>query len=463
MEENRSFDHLLGHLRKTTNGKVDGLTGKEWNPVDPFNPSKGVVNISFTAADVGPDGGHSVPSTTTEVFGGPNMTHLNPAPMNGFVADAYIKGKGDIWWGKQVMAAFTSETLPILSTLAEEFAVFDHWYASIPGPTEVNRAYLHSATSDGCADGTDEVLALGFPQKTLFQQFDEVGQDWGVFFELLPSALFMRQLRDRLENFHSLLDFEAVCKSGNLPAYSFLEPRWYSVTDEFPANDQHPSHAVSEGEKLIKWVYETVRASPAWNETALIILYDEHGGYYDHVPTPLDDIPNPDGKVSTDPAFDFRRLGLRVPVIIASPWVDKGTVVGESVGPMPSSHYEHSSIAATFKKIFGFPNFLTKRDEWAGTFENLFTSRTEPRTDCPTTLPPVHKTKNTKEEHAQPMNDLQLNLLALAKELKKGEGKHVGTLDLETEMDGALFVQKVTRDLFSEQGEEFNSELLNLN
>jgi len=207
-------------------------------------------------------------------------------------------------------------------------------------------------------------------------------------------------------------------------------------------------------------VYETVRASPAWNETALIIMYDEHGGYYDHVPTPLDGIPSPDGKVSMDPPFEFKRLGLRVPVVVISPWIDKNTVVHESVGPTPTSHYEHSSITATFNKIFGFPEHLTDRDRWAGTFENVFLNRKTPRTDCPWALPPAAKrTKSAAEEPAQPLNDLQKNLLGVAAALG---GVSLDDYKIETEMEGGLFAAKFVYDYFQSHGHTLNKDLLKL-
>jgi len=293
--------------------------------------------------------------------------------------------------------------------------VFDHWHASIPGPTEVNRAFLYSATSNGYATNNYEELALGFPQKTIFEQFDDVGKDWGIYFEYFPTSLFMRQLRDRPENFHSLLDFEDLCATGKLPTFSFLEPRYYQVTSEFPANDQHPAHDITDGEKIIKWVYETLRASPVWNNSAFLVVYDEHGGYYDHVPTPLDGVPNPDGKDSTDPPFDFRRSGVRIPAVVASPWIDKATVIKTPTGPTPTSQYEHSSLGATFKKLYNFPAFLTERQRWAGTFETIFTHRTSPRTDCPTTLPnpPAPLKRVEGEVSEQKMHSLQRNMVAV--------------------------------------------------
>ncbi|KAK7827543.1 non-specific phospholipase c2 [Quercus suber] len=139
---------------------------------------------------------------------------------------------------------------------------------------------------------------------------------------------------------------------------------------------------------FVKEVYETLRASPQWNETLLVITYDEHGGFYDHVPTPVSGVPNPDGIVGPQPFnFKFDRLGVRVPTIVISPWIEKGTVVhGPKGSPFPTSEYEHSSIPATVKKLFNLSSpFLIKRVEWAGSFEGFVTVQTkkEPRTDCP--------------------------------------------------------------------------------
>ncbi|KAK3003683.1 hypothetical protein RJ639_018453, partial [Escallonia herrerae] len=153
-----------------------------------------------------------------------------------------------------------------------------------------------------------------------------------------------------------------------------------------PANDDHPSHDVYQGQVFVKEVYETLRDSPQWNETMLVITYDEHGGFFEHVPTPVRGVPSPDGIVGQEPFyFKFDRLGVRVPTIVVSPWIEKGTVVhGPKGSPSPTSEYEHSSIPATVKKIFNLTSpFLTKRDEWAGTFEGIIQTRTQPRTDCP--------------------------------------------------------------------------------
>eukprot|EP01121_Diplochlamys_sp_Union-15-3_P013192 TRINITY_DN4056_c0_g2_i1.p1 TRINITY_DN4056_c0_g2~~TRINITY_DN4056_c0_g2_i1.p1 ORF type:complete len:311 (-),score=45.73 TRINITY_DN4056_c0_g2_i1:590-1522(-) len=275
MMENRSFDHMLGFLKRI-NPEIEGLDGTESNPYNPFDPKSPRVTVSSSAPYIDPNAGHSYEATLNQVFGGPNMTFLHPVPMNGFVADAEKSQKG---WGPLIMSCFNSTSVPVISTLALEFAIFDRWFSSLPGPTEVNRAFLQSCTSDGYPESDDTILTIGFPERTLIQNIDDAGYSWTVWFEEVPSALLMRQLRDPLYalNFGSISGFIDACKEGNLPTYSFVEPRYFTIYDIAPATDQHPSHDVVDGEKFLKEIYEALRSSPQWNSSALIILYDEHG------------------------------------------------------------------------------------------------------------------------------------------------------------------------------------------
>jgi phospholipase C len=135
----------------------------------------------------------------------------------------------------------------------------------------------------------------------------------------------MRQLK-YINKFHPYaLDFKRHCKEGKLPNYVVIEQRYLDLK-LFPGNDDHPSHDVAHGQRLVKEVYEALRSSPQWNETLLVITYDEHGGFFDHVPTPVDGVPSPDGIVSAAPiSFAFDRLGVRVPAMLVSPWIEPGT------------------------------------------------------------------------------------------------------------------------------------------
>lgn len=132
-----------------------------------------------------------------------------------------------------------------------------------------------------------------------------------------------------INNFHQFdLDFRRHCEEGKLPNYVVVEQRYFE-TKFLAGNDDHPSHDVSEGQKFVKHVYEALRSSPQWNEILFVVLYDEHGGFYDHVPTPDTGVPSPDGIVGPSPYnFRFDRLGIRVPAILISPWIERGT--GES-------------------------------------------------------------------------------------------------------------------------------------
>jgi len=214
-----------------------------------------------------------------------------------------------------------------------------------------------------------------------------------------------------------------------MPSFTWVEPSYFD-TPEFPASDQHPDHDVSVGDQLIKDVYDAVRNSPLWEKTALIITYDEHGGFFDHV-APAENIPSPDGIDSTDDPFDFTRLGVRIPTVVVSPWIPKGSVF-HGVDPTPDKNgnvpgqYEHSSLAATVvHKLFQPKDgkhrqqFLTKRDAWAAPFDWVFDLLSAPRTDCPTTTPapPSHREQFPdtlpKLDGKMPISDLQQELCAI--------------------------------------------------
>jgi phospholipase C len=254
------------------------------------------------------------------------------------------------------------------------------------------------------------------PQRSIYDALEDAGVSYRSYYEQISTALLFKKARSSpvVEHIKSMKHFYADAKAGTLPSFSWIDPQYFPMFCT-PANDQHPSHSVAEGERLVKSVYEAVRASPQWNETLLIITYDEHGGFYDHVPTPLN-VPNPDGLhgVNADgsDAFSFDRLGVRVPTVMVSPWIKRGTVVSKpSKG---NSHFEHTSTLATVKHLFGLPSFLTKRDAWAAPYNHLWTTTAARRSDadCPHRLPPAPRTaaeqrKHAAAEFAAPLNDLQ--------------------------------------------------------
>ncbi|WOL17961.1 hypothetical protein Cni_G26754 [Canna indica] len=410
--ENRSFDHMLGWMKTLLGLPINGLNGAECNRRSAADPSSPAVCVSADAQYVDPDPGHSFQAAREQVFGSDNSSA--PLSMSGFVQQALTMSE-DV--AANVMKGFRPESVPVYAALAREFGVFDRWFSSLPGPTQPNRLFVYSATSHGATSHDKKQLAEGYPQRTIFDSIRDAGRDFAVYFESAPSTLFYRSLRKLkyVFKFHRFGTFMDHAREGKLKSLSVLEPRYFDLTGG-AANDDHPSHDVANGQKVVKQVYEALRASPQWNESLLIITYDEHGGFYDHVPTPVNGVPSPDGIVGPEPFFfKFDRLGVRVPTIMVSPWIKKGTVVSKPKGPTPTSEFEHSSIPATIKKIFNLnSDFLTQRDAWAGTFENIFTELTSPRTDCPEVLPDVMPLRKTEALEDREITEFQSEMVELA-------------------------------------------------
>jgi phospholipase C len=376
MFENRSFDHILGFLPG-----VGDLTGEETNPVDPTRSSVEQVSVSraSTPNPLPPlCPGHGFADTQLQLFGGPVVT--DPAPLDGFVASASQQSGVSLALAKTVMVCQTPQTVPVLSRLASDFCTCTRWFSSVPGPTWPNRFFVHAATAAGLLD--DSQLEQGVA--TIQTRLGENDKSWRVYAGDIPQCLGIQSLLDQFirdhedpvgyQHFQGLSTFFADLKSKSLPQYSFLEPHYFDVL-LWRASDEHPPHLLAEGEKLLQAVAGSLAASDYWNDSLLVVLYDEHGGFYDKV-SPPSGVAAPDDKVSVTPPFDFTRLGLRVPAVLVSPFVPKG-----SIDP---TVYDHASIPATLNAIFGLgpANFLTGRDRAAKTFEgNLSLSAPRPASD----------------------------------------------------------------------------------
>jgi len=299
-----------------------------------------------------------------------------------------------------------------LNTLASEFAVFDHWFCDVPGPTDPNRLYSWLTTSVGMGENNADRLTLGFREMSIFEMLDTYwnnsynGMDpWRLYYQQVPTPIFLDYCRKHPEHWHWMDRFFDDVKSNNLPLFSWLDPG-YSNLKDFPACDEHPDHDVTNGEKLLKKIYEAIRNSDIWEETLFVIFYDEHGGFFDHVPPPK--APSPDDIPAYDvqPPFYFNRFGIRIPMVMVSPYIKKGYV--PTVPDDNSNQYTHSSLVHTIREQYcpGFPAF-TKRDEWSLTFEDVV-SLDEPRVDCPTTLPNVPDGFSRVHPYYQNGNDYRL-------------------------------------------------------
>jgi phospholipase C len=225
-----------------------------------------------------------------------------------------------------------------------------------------------------------------FDLKTIYESLDAAGFTWATYEHDDNEVREFSRINKKTDSFkHYVEAFRTDVATGALANYSFVIPRFNNAPGAM-ANSQHAPEDVRYADNFIADVYEALRGNDAvWQKSALIVTYDEHGGLYDHVAPPP--APNPDGINSPPPGdqgsfvppFAFDRLGLRVPAIIASPWVKVGTV--------DHTLYQHTSVLATVKKMFGLADFLTRRDAGANTFEQLFEALDAPRGDTPMTLP----------------------------------------------------------------------------
>src|SRR5581483_1986966 len=405
MLENRSFDHLFGFL-KTQNAKIAGLNGNESNQKDPNSPGDPAIPVRRATSFVMPfDPAHEYYDVQVQLYGplkdtAPDLPPLanlptDPAPMTGFIANAVhaVDFSGD---ERLVMDCFQPDQLPVLSTLAREFSVFNYWYSSLPGPTWPNRFFIHAATSAGLTDSpsTGQILSgFYFANGTIYDRLKAAGKQWCIYHDGLPQTAGITSLRDEFvdpltRNFQDMDDFFEDVSNAKLADYNFLEPRYDTGNNYLDGNSMHPLNDIRKGEALVKRVYESLRNSAYWGETMFIVTFDEHGGFYDHQ-SPAAAIPTGDDAryANANYTFRFDRLGVRVPALVISAYTARGSVIGSDPND-GSTVFDHTSVLATVEKLFGL-NPLTQRDAAANTLEialNASAARLSPM-DALTSLP----------------------------------------------------------------------------
>jgi phospholipase C len=454
--ENRSFDNLLGRLYQP--GEVasfEGVIGKDLsNPIPPWaehGAERRVVPYAVaTGMDMpNPDSGEEYQHTNTQLFGlldeanrfkdatemvAPyNLPTPGRAPtMDGFVTD-YINfftvemGRQPTYDEySQIMTGYTPDQVPVISTIARGFGVFDHWFSEVPSQTMTNRAFWTSATSSGfVVNRPMSNFMRHHDAETIFERLEQHGRTWKVYV-LEPDpvsftgVIHMARLRERFAtNFVPFSEFERDAASGALPNFSLIEPNLLAGhSDYHPAFGRalipgaevpiDPPSSILAGEAFLARIYDAIRSARSTtgsnvDNTVFFIGWDEPGGTYDHVPpgpvTPPDRSAG-DGELG----FRFDRSGYRVPAIIVSPWVDEGVVLTEE--------YRHTSMIATLRQVWGLGEPFSGRDASARTFTHVL-SRDEPRD--PGTWPAVHP---------RPVPDFQVEQVAACRALSE-LGRHV--------------------------------------
>ncbi len=406
MLENRSFDHLFGSsMLPGVNGPQPGSGQNAFVP-----PGGG--GTAPPAAFPGPgapsamayDPGHEFIDVHQQLagpgvrLGGNQAVPPPPAvwPMDGFAQSAGLAAMAATLGqdrGGDALLGFSPAQIPVLTALAGTGALFNSWFSPLPGPTWPNRFYAHASTSSGLTQSPNTAQIMsGYSFRTIY---DNLKGDWRIYHDGLPQSAGIWSLRWHFinpftENFRELEYFAQDVRARNLPSYTFIEPCYDTGNAMKVGNSLHPLNDVANGEFLLKQIYEALFAadSPYAADTMLIITFDEHGGFYDHVPPPAAPPPGGAALYSNPHGFAFDRYGMRVPAIAISPFTDPGTVIGLAQGADPATIFDHTSILATVAARFGLPH-LSNRDASANTLACALT-RDAPRI-LPATLPVVIK------------------------------------------------------------------------
>ena len=324
MMENRSFDHLLGWL-PSANGKQSGLT---------FRDSTGKAGKTWNIGDdpqgcAYADPKHDFSSVLAQIADGRMDGFLKTGPVGDHFPISYY-GEDDV---------------PVMAALAKGYTAFSNYHASFAGPTWPNRFYQHCATSDMNSTGL-------FPGKigdpppfppldkrpsklklAIWDRLAEANLTHKYYFHSEPmTGLFASGRYDKIS--HPYADFVADAKAGTLPNVSFVDPDYGLIAElTGTSNDMHPHGSITVGEAFVAEVVKAVTSSPQWERTVLVINFDEHGGFYDHVAPPAVEDHTDNG---LGDKANYKMLGVRVPAIVVSPFAPAKV---ETDGP-----YEHCSV-----------------------------------------------------------------------------------------------------------------------
>jgi phospholipase C len=356
MQENRSFDNYLGRLHFEAQPDSEPLPDNAANP-NPLNPPGPPISAfhSGQLCDVA-DLDHSWNGTHRAWNGGQmdGFTTVNQDPLDPN--------------GSRAMSYFTSDELPFYYRLYSTFAMGDRYFSSVMGPTFPNRYFLLAGTSFGHVRNTIPDIsadrdAYAPPNGTIFEQLDNAGVSWKVYFSQIPFAAIFGYVRRHWRNLAPMGAFYLDASLGRLPQVAFVDPIF--LGGAVVEDDEHPPSNVQLGQRFVSDVITALFASPLWGSTALFLAYDEHGGYFDHVPPPPAVLPD-----NISPMLDpgdvsgaFDRYGIRVPVAVISPF-SRPHFVSHVVN-------DHTSILKFIATRFNLPP-LTERVAQANSMLEFF-------------------------------------------------------------------------------------------
>ncbi|WP_426672061.1 alkaline phosphatase family protein [Mucilaginibacter sp. McL0603] len=377
MFENRSFDHMLGHLSlQGIQPDADGLVNPlsqyanvyQGDPYPPF-PMPGDTQLDF-------DVPHEYPYVAAQ---------LHRSPVNGqLLMDGFVEAYAD--YDKVVpnpqpdpMGYFTADQVPVTSFLAQKFAPCDRWFCPLPTSTQPNRTVAFCGKSAIYKTG----LQIIPDTDNIFDWLDRqpVPVSWRVyhdgfsFFALYP-GLWGKVLGDNFRDYEEL--FRDMQEGTDVPQVIIVEPSYEDAPHIGPdhPNDNHAPLAIGWGEDFLRRTYQAATVNPElWKQTLMVVYYDEHGGFYDHVAPPA--FNNARDNASPPDAPPFSTLGPRIPGILVSPWVDPGKVIHD--------RYDHTSVLQLLGELFNpdkaYSDAVTYRSE------NGIASISSALTDTPSSIP----------------------------------------------------------------------------
>ncbi len=330
----------------------------------------------------------------------------------GFLVD-YQKVADDK--SSRLMQCYSPPQVDVLSNLARNYAICDEWFGSAPCQTWPNRVFVHLGTSNGRVNNPPYDPA-DYDLPTIFNVLDDQHATWAVYNDSIFPSLTRLQL-PRLwdisldSHFHGFDRFLADAKNGVLPQYSFVEPSFL-----FEPNDEHPPHDVLLGEQFLWKIWAAVSTGKLWQNTLLIVTFDEHGGCPDHVPPPWGAVTPDMASNPGEEGFKFTRFGVRVPAVLISPWIEAGTVFRRPAGS--AQPYDHTSILRTLQEWLSIPAdamLSSSRIAAAPLLDEVLTLQT-PRSDLrPIAYPPGSA---LHVQTSLPPNDLQKSIVvAVARRL----------------------------------------------
>jgi phospholipase C len=343
MQENRSFDHYLGRMTQFGH-PVDGIPAGYTNPT--------------------PDGGVAAPAHAATTCISPDLPHNWDAihsEWNKGKMDSFFKVAAGTGPGQRALAWYDERDVPFYYWLYSTFAMSDRFFSAVLGPTWPNRDYLYAGTSDGVMNTFERKITV----HTLYDELDAAGIEYGVYADGGPRQDCINWTKTHAGFHATTADYFTALAAGTLPAVTFVDGKG-------TVGEEHPPGDVQKGEAFVRKVITEAFKSSLWPHLAIILTYDEAGGFFDHVPPPPACVPSKDAANA-----GFNRLGVRIPLVVVSPWARPGYV----------SHVpqEITSITRFIELVYDLPA-LTRRDANATALLDLFDFGT-PRLMSPPAAP----------------------------------------------------------------------------